>query len=65
MNTEYCACAEQNGLFVFATDAPYNPAIPATAPAYFEQSINPAATPVAGQVLRTVLPGRLASRTIA
>jgi Carboxypeptidase regulatory-like domain/TonB dependent receptor len=46
MDTQYCACAEQPGLFVFATDAPYNPANPATAPTYFEQSINPASTPL-------------------
>jgi hypothetical protein len=46
MNTQYCACAEQNGLFVFATDQPFNPAVPSTAPVYFEQSINPPDTPL-------------------
>ena len=46
MNTQYCACAEQNGLFVFATDQPFNPAVPSTAPVYFEQSIAPPDTPL-------------------
>jgi hypothetical protein len=46
MQTGYCACAEQPGLFVFTTDAPFNPAVPSTYPVYFEQSINPSAAPL-------------------
>ncbi len=46
METQYCACAEQSGLFVFATDAPFDPNNPSTAPVYFEQSINPSREPL-------------------
>jgi hypothetical protein len=46
MQTGYCACAEQPGLFVFATDGPFNPADPSTYPVYFEISINPSARPL-------------------
>jgi hypothetical protein len=46
MQTQYCACAEQSGLFVFATDAPFNASDPSTYPVYFEQSINPSAAPI-------------------
>jgi len=46
MKTGYCSCAEQNGLFVFVTDAPFNPTDPSTDPVYFEQSINPSHAPL-------------------
>lgn len=46
MQTGYCACAEQPGLFVFTTDAPFNSAVPSTYPVYFEISINPSAAPL-------------------
>jgi len=46
MQTGYCACAEQNGLYVFATDTPFNAADPSTYPVYFEQSINPSYAPL-------------------
>lgn len=46
MQTGYCACAEQPGLFVFVTDNPFNAADPSTYPVYMEISINPSARPV-------------------
>ena len=46
MQTQYCACAEQPGLFVFITDSPFNAADPSTYPVYFEQSINPSNAPL-------------------